>query len=285
MKKSSLMTPKRRSRPPSRSREDAQIDLEETIQLDGVKFTPVPCGRHGEEQRYRLKLEGDNDQIVGLGAIADQLRYAGGNLRIEAIETVLNTICAVVPEYIAATGNAVRIGNLVTLKPYATGTLAHVNDSPDLKKNHLEIRATVCPSLRYSISKARLVNSVRKAKGIEYVMGGPGSSHDMHNRVDDVNVIMLYGNNIYIPKQKAGDTGTRGRAWLETRDGKALGRCDILNSTDDGAFMKLQLDTRPRRPECRLVIETYGTENAAADPSAPLFTYSRNVRFVGTLGA
>lgn len=167
MKKKTLMAPKRMSARPSRSRGDAQIDARSYLLRDGVRFRTVPCARFGDVQQYRLQLESDNDNIVGLDAIEDELRTAGLNLRVEAVENILNTLCGVIPEYIARTGNAIRLGNLVTLKPYATGTVAHANDAPDPEKNHLEVRATVCPALRYSLAKARLVNAMRNVDGID----------------------------------------------------------------------------------------------------------------------
>ena len=115
---------------------------------DGIRFHPIPCGGSGEERYYRLELETASDNIVGLDALEDRLLTAGLNLRVSAVENILNTLFDVLPAYIAETGNAVRIGNLVTLKPCVTGTLAHANDAADPEKNHLEIRATVVPALR-----------------------------------------------------------------------------------------------------------------------------------------
>ena len=46
--------------------------------------------------------------------IEEELRMAGLNLRVEAVENILNTLCGVIPEYIARTGNAVRLGNLAS---------------------------------------------------------------------------------------------------------------------------------------------------------------------------
>ena len=89
---------------PSRSREDAQIDAQSFLLRDGVRFRTVPCARSGDAQQYRLQLESDNDNIVGLGAIADELRMAGLNLRVEAVENILNTLCGVIPEYITLSG-------------------------------------------------------------------------------------------------------------------------------------------------------------------------------------
>ena len=70
MKKKSFMAPKRMSGRPSRSRLDAQIDARSFLLRDGVRFRTVPCARSGDIPQYRLQLESDNDNIVGLGAIA-----------------------------------------------------------------------------------------------------------------------------------------------------------------------------------------------------------------------
>ena len=278
MRKKSIMAPKRISSPPSRSREDAQIDEQSFLLRDGVKFRTIPCARSGGAPQYRLQLESDNDNIVGLGAIEEELRMSGLNLRVEAVENILNTLCGIIPEYIARTGNAVRLGNLVTLKPYATGTVAHANDAADPARNHLEVRATVCPSLRYSLAKARLVNAMRNVDGIDSVVGGPSQKS---GEVDAEHEISVAGQNIYLPLSSAGDVEARGRAWLETRDGEMLGRCDVTLSGSEYLRLRLRLDAPPRVRDCRLVIETYGTAEAAADPSYPVFSYRRNVRFVG----
>ena len=200
MRKKTLMAPKRMSSPPSRSRGDAQIDARSFLLREGVRFKTVPCGSSSGTPQYRLQLESDNDNIVGLGAIEEELRMAGLNLRVEAVENILNTLCGVIPEYIARTGNAVRLGNLVTLKPYATGTVAHANDAPDPDKNHLEVRATVCPSLRYSLAKARLVNAMRNVDGIDGVMGGPAQKS---GEIDAENEIGVVGRHIYLPPSSA----------------------------------------------------------------------------------
>jgi hypothetical protein len=277
MKKKTLMAPKRMSARPSRSRGDAQIDARSYLLRDGVRFRTVPCARFGDVQQYRLQLESDNDNIVGLDAIEDELRTAGLNLRVEAVENILNTLCGVIPEYIARTGNAIRLGNLVTLKPYATGTVAHANDAPDPEKNHLEVRATVCPALRYSLAKARLVNAMRNVDGIDSVLGGPKQNN---GEVDEKNDIVVFGRNIYLPKP-AGDAKVRGRAWLETREGEKLGRCEVMVSGNDNLCLRLRLDAPLRVRDCRLAIETCGTKNAALDPTSPISLYRRNVRFVG----
>ena len=277
MKKKTFMAPKRMSGRPSLSRSDAQIDARSFLLRDGVRFRTVSCARTGDARQYRLKLESDNDNIVGLGAIADELRMAGLNLRVEAVENILNTLCGGIPEYIARTGNAVRLGNLVTIKPYATGTVAHANDAADPDTNHLEVRATVCPSLRYSLAKVRLVNAMRKVDGIDSVVGGP---RQKSGEVDAENDIAVFGRNIYLPESADG-ANVRGCAWLETREGEMLGRCEVTLSGGEYLRLRLRLDAPPSVRDCRLVIETYGTAEAALDPSAPILSYRRNVRFVG----
>ena len=275
MHKSSFLAPKRCSARPAKSREDARIDRRSSLLEDAVKFTPVPCARRGEANQYRLKLASDNDNIVGLSALEDELRTAGLNLRASAVENILNTLCEIVPEYIVRTGRAVRLGDLVTLKPYATGTIANANDAPDPDKNHLEIRATVGPSLRYALANARLVNSTRQVDGIDLVVGGPDGKN---GEVDDGNEISVYGHHIYLPLQSAGDTSAKGRAWLETRKGDWLGDCDVVMSGVDHIDLRLHLGKTPPTRDCRLVVETYGTPAAAEHPSSPLYSYRRNVR-------
>ena len=165
---------------------------------DGIRFHPIPCGGSGEERYYRLELETASDNIVGLDALEDRLLTAGLNLRVSAVENILNTLFDVLPAYIAETGNAVRIGNLVTLKPCVTGTLAHANDAADPEKNHLEIRATVVPALRYALSRAPLVNVNRASDGIAHVAGGP-DGRDCE--VDEGHETIVTGHGIYLPRQ------------------------------------------------------------------------------------
>jgi hypothetical protein len=162
-KKRSLMRPKRASGRFNFTRDDCQLEARHYLAKMGMTCRPVPCFGGGKKS-YRLELQGGKDNIVGLSALSEQIRTAGLNLHVSAVENVLNSIMDILPEYIAATGRSVRIGNLVTLKPFATGTIDEETDAPDPEKSHVEIRAVVSPALRYSLAKVRLINSKHKAK-------------------------------------------------------------------------------------------------------------------------
>ena len=280
MNRKSFMRPKRASALPSLSRDDAQIDARSYLFRDGIKFNTVAFPGKDGSRRYRLKLERENDNISELSALEEQLRTSGLTVRVEVIENILDVLCAIIPEYIAQTGKSVRLGNLVTLKPYATGSLLHANDAPDPDKNRLEVRAIVSPSLRYSLAKARLVNAAAVHKlGIDSCFGGPDNAKDA---IDDSHDILINGNNIYIPECAPGDSGVRGGLWLETADGEIVGRCGVTMSGPALLTANLRLDKRPPAgSECNLVMETYGTAEAYDAPDSPLFRYVRKVRFVG----
>jgi hypothetical protein len=278
MRKSSLNAPKRISQPPSLSREDAQISANDFRLRDGIRFHPIPCGGSGENRYYRLGLENANDNIVGLDALEDRLLTAGLNLRVSAVENILNTLLDILPAYIAETGNAVRIGNLVTLKPYVTGTLAHANDAADPEKNHLEIRATVAPALRYALSRAPLVNVNRASDGIAHIAGGPDGKDC---EIDTGHETLVTGHGIYLPVQTFDASDAKGRAWLETLEGEKVGRFDVTVSGESLLHLWLHLDAADSPRDCRLVIETYGTSAAAESATAPLLSYRRKVKLVG----
>ena len=280
MKKRSLNAPRRISKCPVLTREDALMDARDFRLQDGIPFHPIPCGGSGEKHYYRLELKNSSDSIVGLGALEDRLRVAGLNLRVSAVENILNTLLDVLPAYIAETGHSVRIGNLVTLKPYATGTLAHANDAADPEKNHLEIRATVTPALRYALSRARLVNVNRPTDGIDHVSGGPDGGNC---KIDEGHDTIVTGYGIYLPEQTFDAEGAKGRAWLETLEGEKIGRFDVMVSSDSFLRLRLHLDAadKPHPRDCRFVVETYGTSAAAESGTAPLLSYRRNVRLVG----
>ena len=279
MNRKSFMRPKRASKLPKLSRDDAQIDGKSHLFHGGIKFKPVPFFGTDGVRRCRLKLEGDNDNIAELGDLEDRLRTAGLTVRVEVIESILDVLCSIIPEYIAQTGNSIRLGNLVTLKPYATGSLLHANDAPDPENNHLEIRATVSPSLRYSLAKARLVNlAAAQNLGVYACYGGPNKNKD---EVDDQHEILVNGQNIYLPKCTPGEGGIRGGLWLETADGEIIGRCGVKIAGPSLLSAYLKLDKRPPSgSECNLVLETCGTMEAYEDPKSMLFRYVRKVRFI-----
>ena len=278
MVKPSIMAAKRVSGRPPKSRFDMVMDGHDFALRDGMKFKAVPiCNPKGITQ-YRLKLEDDNDNITDVGSLADELRTAGLNLHVAAVESVINALCDIVPQYIARTGRSVRLGNLVTLKPYATGTIGHENDPADPIENHVEIRATVSPALRYALSNMRLVNVDRKTSGLDFVIGGPNGQKF---EVDENHMTILFGSGIYVPEKQSGDNGAKGRIWLETLEGEKIGELDVVLSGDNDLRAKLQLEKRPPKRECRLVLETYGTKAAAESGTAPFMSYRRNVRYVG----
>ena len=158
------MAPKRRSRRPRLSRDDASLRNGEYPLTTDIMFTPVACGKTNGVTHYRLKLKGDSDSIVDVEDLDDE--FFGTGLRMEMVKNVLECIFEVIPKYIARTGNSVRLGNLVTLKAYATGTIDHVNDDADPARNYMEIRATELPALRYRLKNARLVNANGHPRGI-----------------------------------------------------------------------------------------------------------------------
>lgn len=279
MNRKSFMRPKRASKLPKLSRDDAQIDGKSYLFNGGVRFKPVPFSGTDGVRRCRLKLEGDNDNIAELEDLEDRLRTAGLTVRVEVIESILDVLCTIIPEYIAQTGNSVRLGNLITLKPYATGSLHYANDPLDPEKNHLEIRATVSPSLRYSLAKARLINvAVSQNLGIEGCYGGPNNCKD---EVDDEHEILINGLNIYFPHCTPGEAGIRGGLWLETAEGEIIGRCGVKIGSPELLSAYLKLDKRPPSgSECNMVLETCGTKAAYEDPNSMLFRYVRKVRFL-----
>ncbi len=276
MKKRSLNAPKRNSRRPTLAREDAQIKASDYRLHKGIPFRPVPCGRKGEKQRYRLELEDVSDSIVGIDALDDRLRTAGLNLHASAVESMFNTLLDILPAYIAETGHSVLLGNLVTLKPYVTGTIAHMNDAPDPDQNHVELRATVAPALRHALARARLVNTKRLPDGILHAAGGPDCTD---GEIDEEHETFVTGRNIYIPVQSFDDAEAKGCAWLETQEGKCIGRFGATEANGGLLRLRLHLDA-PRVADCRLVVETYGTPAAAKADDSPVFKYKRNVRLL-----
>ena len=279
MRKQSFNAPKRASKRPALTRDDAQMNANDFRLRDGIPFHPVPCGV-GKNLRYRLELENACDRIVGLDALEDRLFTAGLNLRVSAVENILNTLLEVLPAYIAETGRSVRIGNLVTLKPCVTGTLDHANDAADPTRNHLEIRATVGPALRYALSRAPLVNMKRSSDGISQVTGGPDGKSD---ELDAEHEVVVVGWRIYLPVQPFDAADGKGRAWLETLEGERIGRFAVTLSGESLLHLRLHLDAAdlPRGGTARLVIETRGTFAASEDAASPVLSYRRKVKLVG----
>ena len=275
----SLMAPKRGSTRFTVTREDCQLDPRKRELPASINVTPIPCGSGGRK-KYRLALENSTDRICNLEALEDELRTIGLNLRVSAVENILNTLLDVIPKFMAQTGQSVRIGNLLTLKAYVTGSLDNANDALDPDKNHLEIRATISPALRYSISKAKLVNVKQLRNAISNVsleMNGAVS-----DEVDAEHNIVVFGDGIYVSPQSATDENARGRVWIETLDGKMLGRCTVLRSSLKLTVVRFMPDAPVGDGDVRLVVETYGTKKAAdAGDKSSLARYSRVVRYRG----
>lgn len=272
MKKKSLMAPKRRSRRPRLSRNDAQFRKGEYPLSTDFRFTPVACGKTDGETRYRLKLEGDSDSIVELTELQDE--FFGTGLRVEMIDHVIGSIFDVIPRYIARTGNAVRIGNLVLLKPCVTGTIGHANDEADPAVNHVEVRATELPALRYCLKNARLVNVNGHPRGIARVIGGANPTEGIVDAMNNIFIVGYEGCEIYVPLSGAGEEGV----WLETLDGQRIVRCMLSSVGVHDLIVRIPPDEPIAPGEYRIVVVTRGAVNAPED--APIFTYSRKVSFV-----
>ena len=272
----SFIRPKRASTRFSATRETYQIDPRYT-NLPDVMVSPVPCGTAGN-RKYRLSIDGSKDKIDDLNSLSEMLEDASG-LKMTIFENVLSTIAAVIPKHIAKTGESVRIGNLVTLAPCVTGSIANANDEPDPAHNRLEIRATVSPAMRHSLAKTRLVNVKSKKNAIDRVI----CDADWANRdvIDAEHVVLVNGTDIYVPPQSAADKNTRGKVWFETMDGRRLGRCSVSSSGPNAIKARFVPDAPVDVDEGRLFVETYGTKEAAeAGDRSLLQRYSRDIRFI-----
>ena len=271
----SFIRPKRASTRFSATRETYQIDPRYT-NLPDVMVSPVPCGTAGN-RKYRLAIDGSKDKIDDLNSLSEMLEDASG-LKMTIFENVLSTIAAVIPKHIAKTGESVRIGNLVTLAPCVTGSIANANDEPDPANNRLEIRATVSPAMRHSLAKTRLVNVKSKKNAIDRVI----CDADWANRdvIDAEHVILVNGTNIYVPPQSAEDRGKRGRVWVESLDGELLGGFKVESSGPSLVSGRFVPNRKMGPCEVRIVVETYGTEEAAAEgDKKSLAKYTRDVWF------
>lgn len=270
------MAPKRGSTHFTITREDRQLDPRNE-HLPDINVTPIHCGQKGK-RKYRLSVENSTDRINNLRAISEELQQTG--LKVSSVEGILNTLLDIIPRYIARTGQSLRLGNLITLKPFVTGAIDNANDELDPENNHLEIRAIASPALRHSLAKARLVNVKHRRLVIDRVI------REMNGgRVDEVDAehkLLISGRGIYVSPQSATDENTRGRVWIETLDGKVLGRCEVLSSGPDVVSARFRPDAPVSVGDARLVVETYGTKEAAeADDKSSLAIYSRDVKIVG----
>ena len=275
MKKKLSMAPKRVSRRPHLSRNDAKLRKGEYPLTSDIQFTPVFCGKIKGASRYRLKLKGDSDRIVNLCDLEEV--FEGTNLRISVVESVLNTIFDAVPRYIAKTGNSVRIGDLVMLKAYATGTLDHANAEADPARNYMEIRATELPSLRYRLKNARLVNANGSPRGIKSVAGGLPPKDGVVDAVHDINIVGFDGYGIYVPADASRDAEVG--VWLETLEGQRIVRCNVTLAGLHDLIVRIPQTDEPITPgEYRIAVATRGTNHASQD--APIFTYRRKVELI-----
>ena len=272
------MRPKRTSKTFSLTRRDCQIKPN-SFPEGGVNFRPIPCGGI----RYRLEPENSRDNICNVGDLAEEIHQSSG-LSVNVVQTVLATLLDVVPRFIARTnGCAVRLGNLVTLKPCITGTINYANGKLDSKANHLEIRATESPALRHSLAKAPLVNNARSSNGLDRVMGCENNLK--FDKIDAENTIQIHGKDIYMAPHPANADRGRGRVWVETRDGRMLGVCSVEFPVGPDLVTARFVPDAPMREEdreCRVVLETYATKEAAeSDKPRLLFRLMRDVTYVG----
>ena len=273
-----MMAPKRISPRPSLSRDDMQLDPSSHDIADGMKFSPVPCAFKDGKRKFRLKLAGDSDNICELDDLKYDLQSSGLTVSTTVINSILHVIEKVIPRYMARTGRAVRLGNLVMLKPYATGSIDEENGKAVSEKNHVEIRATICPSLRYALSRTRPINTVSHPDGIDFV--NCDYSGSTKNNLMDGKRHFINGKNIYVPVSTSPDYGKKGSVWLESCSGERIGSFDM---TIEGGFLlagTLKLDCEPASKDCVLVVETYGTKEAAAMGKGKMLRHSIKVRLV-----
>ena len=257
------------------SRNDCQLDPSEINNGNPLPFYPVKCGKND----YKLQLEGGKDNIVDLVDLADEVNAHMPNVRIGMVESIINALCDMLPDYIARTGKAVRIGRLVTLKSCITGTIRHANDEADPNKNHVELRATEVPSLRYSLSRAKLVNAgCHTPTDTLEVVGKDGRESGVVNEIHETIVKARHDTPIYVPEQRYDGDGASGHAWLETLDGKCVGRFDVLQASEAVLRLKLHLEAKNAPSECRLAVETFGSKEASESGDARLMRYTRNVK-------
>ena len=272
----SYKAPKRSSKSYTVTRDDRKLDPQGGQWRHGLKVMPVLCGAGGTK-KFRLKLKDSTDNICDLDSLADELRTAS-NLHVSVVENVMNVLLEVIPRYIAKTGCSVRLGNLVTLNPCVTGTLDSSVDEPDPEKNHVEIRATVSPALRHSLSRIKLVNDNRR-KGLGKVFREMDNAKP--DEVDAEHNILVNGRDIYVPPQSATDENTWGSVWIETLNGERLGQCVVLESGPDLLTVRFVPDKPVGECEAKIVVETYGTEEAVeAGDKSGFARYTRTVKVV-----
>ena len=273
-----LPTRKRFSKRSSATRDSNQLSPKDYPFLDeGIKVYPVACEANGK-RRYRFNIENSTDNIHEMKNLDDAFRSAGITIRAKTLQGMINALMDVLPKYIAEKGCSVRLGDLVTFKPYVTGTVESANDQPDPATSRLEIRAVVGPALRHSLTQAKLVNRCF-GRGIDRVIGGPSTSRSK-GVIDAENEINVFGWNIYVPQTEMNDD-SRGKIWIETLDGVFLGRCVVTTTGPDFVIAKFEPVAPVTVDEVRLVLETCGTAAAAKEsPAPPLARYDCTLRFL-----
>ena len=220
------------------------------------------CWRKGDDYKYRLRLEGENDNITDIDGLTQLIRDTGVILDMGVIKSIIDILGKVIPKYMAQTGRAVRLGNLVMLKPYATGSLAKRDAKPDQKKNHVEIHAVACPALRYSLAKAKLKNNFTQGAEIDIVIAECKGAKRNEIHLDVAN--SFSGKNIWVPHAQSGRKREDGDIWLENSYGERIVDFEVVSSGNAlirGMPMPLQEITKSQ--DCTLVIRTFGTEEEA----------------------
>ena len=285
MKKKNTPAPTRRSTRPSLTREDRQIASDAYCVRHGIKFDPVVCWHKGDEYKYRLRLEGENDNITDIDGLAQLIRDTGMILDMGVIKSIIDILGKVIPKYMAQTGRAVRLGNLVMLKPYATGSLSKRDAKPDQKKNHVEIHAVACPALRYSLAKAKLKNNFTQGAKIDIVIAARNDAHgDEIHLIDEKNEECrnsIGGNNIWIPLTESGRQGEDGDIWLENSyherivDFKVVGSGPVMINAIPQPLVEIT-----KSMDCTLVLRTYRTEEYAKEEDRIVTVLRHPVRLI-----
>lgn len=280
MFKKDYRSPQRASARPSMTRDGAKLGRRHIAFYRPLYVMPVECSPAGaESKKYRLQLETDNDNIVDLSALAGKFEDAGCLIKMSTIEQALDSILEVVPRYIAETGRGVRIGNIALLKPYVAGSIDHINAAPDPVKNRLEIHASECPAIRHAITNAQIVNRLRKKDGIDFVYPDKPYGQQQTNIIDAAFPFIVYGSKLYVPVQTADNPSKRGSIRVETRDGELVGYCDVISDGPILTTARLAVAKRPANRLARLVVETYGTRQAAEE-GGDMAIYTRNISLV-----
>lgn len=262
------------------SRNDKKLSALCSAMRFGMKCHPVPCSGK-DKNMYRLELENSKDHIVGISELEGMFREKGMTVNMTGIENMLEMLMSVLPEYIARSGRSVRLGNLVTFKPYATGTIEYIGAKPDPEKNRVEIRAVVSPVLRHWLRDVPLVNEKHHGGyGINFVIG---DKSDITRDIVPLDVTFsVVGSGLYVPQQSASAPDPRGRVWVELSTGRLAGYGTVVASGPDLLKCMLELDPelslKPGDHDAKVVVESYGTPEAYQKGSTEIFRYERKVK-------